>query len=792
LPRAPFWSASALILRREKRNPYHPISASALSARFPAPTNKGDLAVNDVSLFVTTDKVDSSRGGTNIRGSRGGARLLSSEVQPRSVGGTEVSRGEAPEAVVTAQNASRLLSLLLGFTIFLGAFLLFLLEPLFAKLILPWFGGSAAVWATCLVFFQSALLLGYLYADVSTRRLSPSRQTILHIALLLAALSFLPITAHAGWRPTASGDPAWRILGLLTTSIGLPFVLLSATSPLVQAWHARAHPTVEPYHLFALSNLASLLALLSFPFLIEPRIPSHQQAAWWSVLFAAFVLVCSVAAWVSRRSAVAEGLAASAIGAAAAPEPSPRTRERLLWLGLSACGSMLLLSITNHLTENVAPIPLLWVVPLALYLLTFTLAFSRRSLYSRWLMVRLLAVALASLGYAIYDSSFTESLQVSVPFFCTGLFLCCFFCHGELAKRRPAPSHLTSFYLMISLGGALGAIFVGLLAPHVFSAVYEFPVALLLTAGLAAAALWQQGWPARLLWSAVAIAMVVVLVRNVQSYRKDAILSVRNFYGALRVKEFHDWLKQPYYTLYNGKIEHGSQFLNAPKRQQPTTYYGPKSGIGLAMDYFNGAPKRVGVIGLGTGTLAVYGNSGDSFRFYDINPLIRHLATSTFTYLADTPAKTDIVMGDARLSLTAEPPQEFDILAVDAFSGDAIPVHLLTREAFAVYLQHLKPTGVLAIHTSNTYLNLEPMVRLLADDAGYEARWVSNDDERRKLIDSSDWVLVTRNKNFVDNLETSTFIETIVVPPRLRIWTDDYNNLFQILRPVRFDKRASE
>jgi hypothetical protein len=698
--------------------------------------------------------------------------------------------------ITNERRVSSLLPALLGLTVFLGAFLLFLLEPLFAKLILPWFGGSAAVWAMCLVFFQSALLLGYLYADITTRHLTPRRQSILHVGLLLTSIAFLPITAHASWRPVPGGDPAWRILGLLTVSIGLPFVLLSATSPLVQAWHARARPSSEPYHLFALSNVASLLALVCFPFLIEPRLPSHRQALMWSGVFIVFVALCSLAAWLSRKNGVAakqpsDAEDAGRYSAVADEADAPTLRDKLLWLGLSACGSMLLLSVTNHLTENVAPIPLLWILPLAIYLLTYALSFNRPSLYWRWLIIRLLAVSMGAFGAALYDPSFTESVQVSVPVFCTNLFLCCFFCHGELAKRRPASRYLTSFYLMISLGGALGAAFVGVIAPRVFAGIYEFPLAMVLTAALAAA-LWPNGWLTRLFWIGAAIAMVVVLGHNVHVYRKGAILTQRDFYGALRIKMFHDWLKQPYYTLYNGRIEHGAQFLNPPQSLQPTTYYGPKSGVGLALAYFDDKPKRVGVVGLGAGTLAAYGKAGDYFRFYEINPLIRQIATTSFRYLRDTPAKTEIAIGDARLSLTAEPPQEFDVLAVDAFSGDAIPVHLLTREAFALYLRHLKPAGVLAIHTSNTYLDLEPVVKLLADDAGYSAAWVSNDDDRRKLVDSSDWVLVTRNKLFLDDLETSTFVAPIIVPAKLRLWTDDYNNLFQILRPVKFGKGGAE
>jgi SAM-dependent methyltransferase len=682
------------------------------------------------------------------------------------------------------------LCVLLPITIFLGAFLLFLLEPLLAKLILPRFGGSAAVWAMCLVFFQCALSLGYVYADLTTRQLTAARQSVLHIALLVLGLCFLPVGPHVMFRSSEGNLPAAGILLVLTASIGLPFILLSATSPLVQAWQARTEPGSEPYPLFALSNLASLLALLSFPFLIEPRLSSHQQSALWSALFVIFAGVCARTAWLVRRTAsVAPALSSAEIAEnTAAPTP----RDKLLWLSLSACGSMLLLSITNHIMENVAPVPLLWVLPLAFYLLTFTMAFHRRSLYSRWLVVRLLAVTFGSLGFAIYDPSFTESIQVSVPLFCGGLFICCLFCHGELAKRRPAPRHLTAFYLMISLGGALGAVFVGLLAPYLFAAVFEFPLTLCLTAVVAAVVLWAEGWFERIFWSALTVTMAAILIYNVHSYRQDTILTVRNFYGGLRVKQLHDWLKQPYRELYHGKIEHGAQFLNPPKSLVATTYYGANSGVGIALYHFGGAPKRVGVIGLGAGTLAAYGNAGDYFHFYEINPLVVSIAQNQFSYLHDSRARIEITMGDARLSLAAEAPQQFDVVAVDAFSGDAIPVHLLTKEAVALYFRHLKPGGILAVHTSNTYLDLAPVVQLLADDARYPARLISNSDDRRKLIDASDWVLVTRNEDFLRDLGATTLQEQITVPPHLRLWTDDYNNLFQILRPVRFLKAATD
>jgi SAM-dependent methyltransferase len=656
-------------------------------------------------------------------------------------------------------------------------------------LILPRFGGAAAVWAACLVFFQCALLLGYLYADVTSRRLSPVCQAQLHIALLLLTLLFLPIAPRLLQVHRAGGDPASAILVLLTVSIGLPFVLLSATSPLAQVWYARASTSGEPYHLFSLSNLASLLALLSYPLLIEPHISAHRQARFWSALFVIFVSLCAAAAWVARARAVPPADIQSGPNESTSAR-TPTLRERLLWLGLAACSSMLLLSITNKLLEDVAPVPLLWVLPLSLYLLTFALAFSRRVYYWRGVSVRFLAVALGSLGYAIYEPMYTESVQVSVPVFCIALFLCCWFCHGELALRRPASQYITSFYLMISLGGALGAIFVGLAAPHLFTAVYELPLALILTALLAVAALWPQGWLIRLFWMVTAASMVLVLARNVRDFDKDTIVRVRSFYGALRVREFRNWLKEPYRTLYNGKIEHGAQYVNPPSSLLPTTYYGPDSGVGLALAHCCPNAKRVGAIGLGAGTLAAYGKTSDTFRFYEINPQVIAIAKSSFSYLRDSPARIDIVLGDARLSLQSEAPQEFDVLAVDAFSGDAIPVHLLTREAFAQYLRHLKPDGVLAVHTSNSYLNLPPVVQLLARGAGYDAQMITNDDDHRKLIDSSDWVLVTRNKRFLDSLNSTVIIEPVSVPPGLRVWTDDFNNLFQILRPVKFRERS--
>jgi hypothetical protein len=672
-------------------------------------------------------------------------------------------------------------------------------------MILPRFGGSAAVWSTCLVFFQSALLLGYYYADVLTRRLSAERQASAHIALLLVSLALMPIAPHAILSSSSSYHPAFHILILLTASIGLPFVLLSATSPLIQAWKSRTGSAA--YHLFAISNFASFVALLSFPFLIEPRVSSHRQAQLWSTLYAAFVVVCSLTAWISRSdpssaaSVLTAGEPVELASASSTDEPTGNlpalttNRSWILWLVLSACGSVLLLATTNHLTEDVAPVPLLWVLPLALYLLTFTMAFARRSLYSRWLVLRLVAVVLGSLGYAIYDPSFTESVQVAVPLFCVGLFVCCMFCHGELARLRPEPERLTTFYLTIAAGGALGAIFVGLIAPLLFAATYEYPLALCLVALCGAAVLWEDGWISRAFWTVATAALVAVLAYHVHAYEKNSILVARNFYGGLRVQLHNDWLKRPYHTLYHGMIEHGAQYVDPPKNADPITYYPRNSGVGLALDFFKQPARHIGVVGLGSGTMAAYARRGDVLRYYEINPLIVKVANDQFSYLENARANgvdAAIRMGDARLSLAADASERFDVLVIDAFSGDAIPMHLLTREAIALYLRRLKPDGILAIHTSNTYLDLNPVVKMLADDAGCEWRLISNSDDEHKLIDAADWMLLTRNQDFLLKLDETTLQDSVEVPAKLRVWTDDYNNLFQILRPLKFLNKGTD
>jgi hypothetical protein len=657
---------------------------------------------------------------------------------------------------------------------FLSAFLLFSLEPLVAKIILPWFGGSAAVWSTCLVFYQIALLAGYLYARLLTTCLSARAQAFTHIALLLGSLFLLPIGPASHWRPAALNHPQLQILTMLSATVGVPFIALSATTPLLQDWLARAGYQT-PYRFFALSNFASLAALLAYPLLIEPELDTRTQSVSWSAIYIVFAGVCALAAWRSRSVRLARSQHGDA-------ERLP-TFRRLSWFALAACGSMLLLSVTNHIDQNIAAVPLLWVLPLAVYLLTFVLGFGSARFYRRAIWLRILAFALGMLGYAIYTIDAIEAIQISIPIFLLGLFACCMFCHGELNRLRPESSGLTGFYLVIAAGGAAGAIFVGLIAPQIFSGVYELPLTLFLTAALAAALTWLEGnWPVRLLWVAMSAAIAVVFAKNVHDYRAGALSLRRSFYGSLRVVESRAGPHQNR-TLYHGTIEHGTQFLLPPLRSRPTSYYGPDSGIGIVLRECFPSPKRVGVVGLGVGTIAAYGQPGDSFRFYDINPQVIDAAQSLFFYLRETAAPVDIVEGDARLSMEHDTSPPFDVLALDAFSGDAIPVHLLTKEALTLYLKHLKPDGVLAFHVSNNFLDLAPIVRQLAEGIGFHSVLVRNGEDDDERILPADWVLVSNNPAVLENPGVTANSEAIASRAGLRPWTDNYSSLFEVLSP---------
>jgi SAM-dependent methyltransferase len=675
--------------------------------------------------------------------------------------------------------------LLYALTIFLSAFLLFQVEPMIAKIILPWFGGSAAVWATCLLFFQLALLLGYLYAFVVVRRLRPRMQSRLHVALLALSLLALPILPRPAWKPTGSEDPSIRILLLLASSVGLPFLLLSSASPLLQAWYAEERRSALPYRLFALSNAGSMLALVSYPVLVEPLFSTRHQAVGWSLAYAAVAGLSGVVALRSRGERAVRQRAESAA--------RPDWKLQMLWVALAACASSLLLAITNHLSRNVAAIPFLWVLPLSLYLLSFILCFEGRGWYHRGVYLRLWAVALASMAYALSPDYSNTGLSLLIPLYSAGLFLCCMVCHGELARLKPHPDHLTSFYLMISLGGALGGVFVGLLAPHIFRAYFELPISigacavLMLivlyrdSSGVFGAARRKPAWFVALM---LTLALLVSLAYVTEQSIENARLLVRNFYGGLKIAdEPRPDSEHEVRKLVNGTIEHGMQFQQAARRRLPTSYYGPDSGVGLALrEAEPRGPLRLGVIGLGAGTLAAYGRPGDHYTFYEINPLVVWLAHTQFTFLEDSAAQIDIVLGDARLSLERAPAQGFDILAVDAFTSDSIPVHLLTREAFQIYFRHLKPGGVLAVHVSNKYLDLAPVVERAAKSLGKTALLVDDPDDKDRGTYHSRWVLASDRRELFDDPLIDESTESIQVSPRVRLWTDDYSNLFRVLK----------
>jgi hypothetical protein len=688
---------------------------------------------------------------------------------------------------------------LYGLAIFLSAFLLFQVQPLIAKIILPWFGGGAAVWIVCLMFFQVVLLLGYLYAHVVARILPPRAQPFVHAFVVMAALLALPIFPGKRWIPSGPEAPAMHILLLLGATVGLPYFLLSSTSPLLQAWHARERTGTAPYRFYALSNAGSLLALLSYPALVEPLFSTSHQAMGWSGAFACAAILCAAVGFLARRD---DACTAGRLEAIAAPDWKART----LWLALVACGSALLLAITNHITQNVASVPFLWIVPLSLYLLSFVLCFDARGWYRRGLFLRLLGVLLGGMAYALAPSFTSLPIKVLIPLFCAGLFVCCMFCHGELARLKPDPAHLTSFYLTISAGGATGAVLVALVAPRIFSGFYELHVALGACAVLVLAVhahdresefrrtRWQASW-------LVLIGLVAVLVASLLSSAredaKEASLSERNFYGVLRViggevpnvvvvkNETAQALDEDarYRRLLNGTIDHGLQFYAYSRRRWPTSYYGPDSGIGVALKAGRGAgPLRFGMVGLGVGTVATYGQPGDRFTFYEINPLDVQIAKTEFTYLRESQATIDMVMGDARLSLERQAAQDFDVLGVDAFSGDSIPVHLLTRQAFELYFRQLKPEGVLAVHIANKYLDLEPVVASAATALGKEAVSISNSDDQKKGVYAATWILLGNASGFAGQKQIER-AGTVLSPASARnLWTDDYCSLLKILK----------
>jgi hypothetical protein len=673
---------------------------------------------------------------------------------------------------------------LLPVTIFLSAFLLFQVQPIMGRFILPWFGGTPAVWSVCLLFFQAMLLAGYAYAHWL-------RRSWIHILLLAVSLVFLPVIPA---RPAMTDTPSLRILLLLAATVGAPYFLLSATAPLLQKWSSSER---SPWRLYALSNFGSFLALLTYPFLVEPYVRLRTQAWVWSGLYVAFTLLCGWVAW-SVGQAVLPPVGQNADDPLRVNKIArPTAWTILFWLGLSAAGSTLLLATTNIVTQDIAVSPFLWIAPLSLYLLTFVLAFESDRWYPR-LSFAVLAGVLAPVACSVVNASIGVAIWIQLGIYLAALFAICMVCHGELRYARPEPRHLTLFYLTIAAGGVLGGVFVALIAPRIFTEFNEYPI------GLAAACLLGlTGWLRSGAWSqwtrsnfAVRIPIMALLLGGLSSTltvtmsgAHKAAGTWRNFYGILRVTDLpdpHGAIRE----LTHGRIKHGAQYLEQAQRDRPISYYGPHSGVAMALNALPEGPRVIAVIGLGTGTMAALGRSGDLIRFYEINPLVQTIASSWFTFLPDSKAKTEVVLGDARIQMEHDMDHDkerersvFDLIAVDAFSSDAIPMHLLTAEAADIYRQHLAQGGLLLFHISNRSLNLEPVIRGIAQHLNWNAAQILAEDNPATSEDGSNWVILTENLALLQKIAQGAPHVGWTDPRRkLILWTDDFASLWHVLR----------
>lgn len=688
----------------------------------------------------------------------------------------------------------------------MGSFLLFQVQPVIGRYILPWFGGGASVWTACMLFFQIFLLGGYAYAYLLTRYLPPRKQVVLHLALLSASLLLMPVTPAETWKPVDSNNPVFRIVVLLCFTIGGPFLLLASTGPLIQKWFSGSFPHQSPYRLFALSNFASLLALLSYPFIIEPFIGIKIQTQFWSFGYIVFALAVG---WCAACVYLESGSQNQDVPRDDEDESAPAMGPVLLWLALSACGVVVLLASTNEVTQNIFPIPFLWVLPLSLYLASFILCFENERWYVRKIWVTVFCVSIFPAVFLFHFGK-VDSLVYQIALCSITLFSACMVCHGELARLKPVSRYLTSFYLWIAFGGALGGVFVNLIAPSLFDRYWEYPIGLLgvyLLVGICGfreqklsntlpsrkvrtkekSSVFKNASPVKWAWGTLGLVFLFLYGGSIYILESMDIASHRNFYGRLHVTEVE---KQPGFrlrSLVDGQITHGEQFLKPDYRKIPTLYFRYESGVGVAVRHFNEKKNlRMGVIGLGAGTISSYTRQGDVLRFYELNPAVEQVAYKYFYYLKDCQADYKIIMGDARVSLERELAesggQNFDILVVDAFSSDNIPVHLATREAFALYWKHLNHNGILAFHISNAYLDLTPVIRNLADLSGKQTISVIAEPDFISQSRAS-WILVTSNDAFFDNKNLKeSFTPWPDTPVKPVVWTDDYSDLLSVLK----------
>jgi hypothetical protein len=730
------------------------------------------------------------------------------------------------------------LLLTFSLTLFVSALLLFLVQPMFGKMVLPLLGGSPAVWNTCMVFYQAALLGGYAYAHAAPRWLGLKRQALLHLGLLLLGALALPIGIARGWTPPASSSPIPWLLLVLTASVGLPFFVVSATAPLLQRWfshtgHAAAR---DPYFLYGASNLGSMTALLSYPFLVEAHLRLAEQARVWAlgyVLLVGLIAGCAVLLW---RAPAAPPAAAGPEAAPPGAGEEPLTwGRRVWWVLLAFAPSSLLLGVTAYLSTDIAAVPLLWVIPLAIYLLTFVLVFARSPLLPQSFMV--LAEPFLVIPLALLFFLNLKGAWPLFPLHLLAFFVMAMVCHGELMRYRPGAAHLTEFYLWMSVGGVLGGLFNALVAPATFKGVVEYPLMIMVASllrpqpgarpgragawlldlllplvlalalgGLCRAVLagdfsWQM--PAIVALSCLAgafaysfrhrpvrfglgVGAVMAAAVLLPPGASRVLLQERNFFGVLQVR--HDAAGN-YHLLYHGTTLHGAQSLEPSRRREPLTYYHPAGPLGQVFQVLSGnlAPRRMAVVGLGTGSIASYGKAGQTLTFYEIDPAVERLARDPryFTFLQDCPAQVEVVLGDARLSLKEAPDFSYDLMVLDAFSSDAIPLHLVTREALALYLAKLRPGGMLAFHISNRYLDLEPVLGGLARDAGLAC--LIRDDknlgeaEKQARKSPSTWAVMGQGAEGLSRLAADPRWHPAAGRPGL-LWTDDFSNILEVFK----------
>ncbi|MBI5215688.1 MAG: fused MFS/spermidine synthase [Ignavibacteriae bacterium] len=692
------------------------------------------------------------------------------------------------EVRVLRNEGGRNLMLLYGSTIFLSAFLLFQVQPIISKYILPWYGGSMSVWTTCMLFFQMFLLFGYLYAHLLTKYFSKNIQAFVHLVLMVASLLLLPVIPSESWKPQPNADPTLGILSLLTVNLGLPYFILSATSPLLQRWFTLLNPGVQPYRLFALSNAGSLLALLSFPFLIEPLFSRIEQAMIWAFGLGLFTVLCGTIGFRLRKTSE-QSITEKELSEKKEVK-SPTQLIRWLWILLPATSSIILLAITNKLCREVVVVPFLWVLPLMVYLLTFIISFDRPTWYSRRWFGLLFAVSLALTCYFLLVKE--ETLTIVMTIFPLLMFSSCMICHGELARLKPGSNHLTLYYLLIAFGGALGSLFVVLVAPLIFDEYNEFYLGFILCSLLWFTILYVdkqsplRGGKRKLLWAflfAGTVGLVFSFYKIHGSTRTYVIEQSRNFYGVISISEYaKETPVYTYRTMSHDGVLHGQQFMSPKVQRMPMSYYSEKSGLGVCFLAIGKPQFRVGAVGMGVGTIAVWMRPNDYLRLYEINPEVERLAQKYFTYMKDCMGKMDILLGDARLSLEREQPQNFDILALDAFNSDSPPLHLLTKEAFDVYLKHLAPDGAIIIHGTSSYLDFYPAVTKLAALYGMHCSYLLDmNEERAKNRSASVWLMVTKNQSLINHPDVVRMTIPVTPDTTFELWTDDYSSLFPIM-----------